>query len=883
MLATLRSFFQRMFEHYRAYHAYGPPRLKYMGYLGALSVALFYFIRFTRPNPSLLDDVGLRAVALAMFMALALKERWPEKYRRHYIAYSWWALLYCLPCFTLLTALQRGGGMPAISNTFIIICFLVLLTDWRNTLAMLAAGSAMAVGFYWATSPAPKIPMDLVAQLPAFALIVIGGNLFKFSTEQIDTERKLRATQALAGSIAHEMRTPLVQLKHNLQGMQHALPPPTTTAQSQLLGPRDVNSLYRFLAQSEIAVKRGLQVIEMTLDEVSAKPLDTAGFAYLSAAEATGKAVQEYGYETEEARARVTLEVQQDFTFRGDETAYLFVVFNLLKNALYYLPFYPHARVTLRVNRDSVSVTDNGPGIAPDVLPRLFEPFRSVGKTGGTGLGLAYCQRVMRAFGGQIQCESAVGEFTRFTMHFPPISQADGEAHRLAVLSSAQAAFRGKRLLVVDDDPTLRLTTRHKLQPLGATIDEAPDGQRAMELLGKGRYDLVVLDLNMPVLDGYAVTERIRQGEVPDNRDVCIVAYTSELAHVASVKTYKAGMDGFVSKPCAQLPLVQALHQAMEHPLTRARTEAAVLAGHTVLLADDNPYNRKAVAAYLKHAGVKVVEADHGQAVLDLMAGEGRWDAILMDINMPGMNGLETAQAIRLRERAIAGSGAAVSLAGVPIIALTAHSDEATSAAARAAGMNDFITKPVDAPLLYEKLGRFIRENAGQDGGTAEARAGAQAPAQAAGGKTPAPHRHADGHFQGHREGDGVDDAPASGEGMPLLDVQRLEGFRHIGMLEELVNDYLPEISRLVARLEGDVARQDMAESLETLHSLLGMSGEAGASALYQLVRRVYVPMVEDRRWPMDAEWLVQLKALSVATGDALRAHGAAEPRSHPI
>ncbi|MES2975264.1 MAG: response regulator [Pseudomonadota bacterium] len=833
--------FKRLFEHYRAYHAYGPPRLKYMGYVGAITVALFYFMRFTRPNPQLFDDVGLRAIAFVMFTLLALKERWPERYKQYYIAYSYWALLYCLPCFTLLTALQRGGGMPAISNAFIIISFLVLLTDWRNTLAMLLGGSAMAVAFYAGTSPNPKLPMDLIAQLPAFALIVVGGNLFKFSTEQIDTERKLRATQALAGSIAHEMRTPLVQLKHNLQSMQQALPPPTTTSQSQTLGPRDVNALYRYLAQSEIAVKRGLQVIEMTLDEVSAKPLDTAGFAYLSAAEATGKAVQEYGYETEEARGKVSVQVVEDFTFRGDETAYLFLVFNLLKNALYYVAFYPEARVVITVDRNQVSVRDTGPGIAPDVLEHLFEPFRSVGKSGGTGLGLAYCQRVMRAFGGQIGCESVLGEFTQFTMRFPPISQADGEAHRLAVLGAAQAAFRGKRLLVVDDDPTLRLTTRHKLQPLGAAIDEAPDGQRAMELLARQRYDLVVLDLNMPVLDGYAVAERIRQGLVPANRDVCIVAYTSELAHVASVKTYKAGMDGFVSKPCAQLPLVQALHQALEHPLTRARSEAAVLAGRTVLLADDNPYNRKAVAAYLKHAGVKVVEADHGRAVLEQLKTQGGWDAILMDINMPGMNGLETARAIR------SGDGPS---RNVPIIALTAHSDDATSAAARAAGMNDFITKPVDAPVLYEKLGRFVR----------------QTPAAPSVAPPPA-----------------APPLPDSGSGVPLLDAHRLEGFRHIGMLEELVSDYLPEIASLVGRLEESVARQDLAASLDTLHSLLGMSGEAGAMALYQLVRRVYIPMVEERRWPMDAEWLVQLKALASQTGDALRAYGAAEPRTSSL
>ena len=131
-----------------------------------------------------------------------------------------------------------------------------------------------------------------------------------------------------------------------------------------------------------------------------------------------------------------------------------------------------------------------------------------------------------------------------------------------------------------------------------------------------------------------------------------------------------------------------------------------------------------------------------------------------------------------------------------------------------------------------------------------------------------------------------IDTSAATSEdlgGVTLLDLQRLEGLRHIGMLEELVNDYPPEIARLVARLERDVAGNDMPRSLETLHSLLGMSGEAGTAALYQMVRRVYVPMVENRHWPVDAGWLAQLKSLSVATGEALRAHSAAQTRTHSM
>ena len=105
-----------------------------------------------------------------------------------------------------------------------------------------------------------------------------------------------------------------------------------------------------------------------------------------------------------------------------------------------------------------------------------FQPFGSVGKAGGTGLGLAYCRRVMRAFGGEIECESVLGEYTQFTLRFPKVNLLESQSHHLAVMERARAAFAGKRLLIVDDDAAQRKTTRSKLAPLGAQIDEAADG-----------------------------------------------------------------------------------------------------------------------------------------------------------------------------------------------------------------------------------------------------------------------------------------------------------------------------------------------------------------------------------------------------------------------
>jgi CheY-like chemotaxis protein len=822
------NFLKQLFAHYKLYHLHGPQMLRYAGLVGAFGFPIFYVLRFTKSSPPY-DDSWIRLAATLVCVLLVLKDRWPERLKPYYIAFSYPALIFSLPIFLVFTSLKNGGGAAAVGNTLMVAFFVILMTDWRNTIVMLVLGISGGFLLYLALDPNPTIPAEYVARLPLLILVVIGGSFFKFAGNQAAAEAMRHGYASLAGSIAHEMRNPLNQIKHNLERIQQVLPAPTTSQQARPLALQEVDALYRHLAESELAVKRGLQVIAMTLDEVSEKPMDTAAFSYVSAAEATYKAVQEYGYESDAERARVSVRVVEDFSFRGEETAYLFVLFNLIKNALYYMALCPRAEVTITIERQQVKVRDTGPGIPANMLPRLFEPFQSAGKSDGTGLGLAYCQRVMRGFGGQIGCESVEGEYAQFTLRFPPISEQEREAHRLSVLDRARTAFAGKRLLIADDDAAQRMTTRHKLQVLGAVIDEATNGQRALDLLSKQSYDLVLLDLNMPLLDGYALAEKIRQGQAPGNRNVRIVAHTSEPAHLALVKTQKAGMDGFVGKPCAQLPLLEALQQALAHPSATVQPDATLLAGRRILVADDSAFNRLAVAAYLQHAGATVVEAPHGPAVLAQLPTSDTWDAILMDINMPGMNGLETTKAIR-------SSGTAWH--GVPIIALTAHSDEETVRATRDAGMNDFITKPVEPATLYAKLGQLI--------------SGAASPAAA----RPAARRAAADH-----EGE-------------LLNVERLEGFRRIGILHELLNDYLPEIALLVDRLERSVDTDNLEGSIDALHSLLGMSGEAGAQALHRLVRRYYVSMIEARAWPADDEWLAHIKAAAARAEQALRVYG---------
>lgn len=820
---------RRLFAYYTAYHAYGPLFLRYASLIGCIGFPAFYLLRFTKQSAPY-DDLTLRIINALLCAGLFFKDKWPDRLKPYYFAYSYVVLIIAFPFTFVFTSLKHGGGTIAVGNTLLAVFLIILLADWRNMIVILLTGFAAAVGLYVLTDLDPRMPDDYVQRLPILLLTLVGSSMFKYALEHATAERVRQAYASLAGSIAHEMRNPLGQIRHSLEALRQSLPAPTAKAQAQTLNPEEINSLYRHLAQGDIAVSRGLQVISMTLDEVNSKPLNSGGFAYLSAAEVCRKAVAEYGYEGQDQRSRVEVQVVNDFLFRGEETAFLFVLFNLIKNALYYLPAYPQVRLVITVELGTVKVRDTGPGISAELQARLFEPFRT-SKSGGTGLGLAYCRRVMRAFGGDIGCESEPGAYTQFTLSFPPVTAQERQVHRQAVVAKAKAVFVRRRLLVVDDDAALRKATRMKLAPLEAVIDQASDGRQALAMLSNFRYDLVLLDLDMPDVDGYAVADQIRAGQAPGNSDVCIVAHTSEPGPTARVKTLKAGMDGLVHKPCEQEDLLQALCLALESPAGRARLEHAQLTGRRVLLADDNAYNRKAVAAYLRRAGVDVSEAGSGEAVLEQMqADDAAWDAVLLDINMPGMGGLEVARTIR---------ASTLPWHDIPIVALTAHSSAEVMATARDAGMNEFITKPVDAAVLYTKLRQLTSH-----------RAIAQV--------LPAP---------------GLVHANAR-----LLDEERLERYRQIGMLEELVGDYVPEIMRIVERLEGCVVESNLDGCLELLHSLVGLSGEAGAAALHAHAKKIYVNVHQERRLPADAGWIGVMRSIAADSTRALVVYAAPAP-----
>jgi len=832
--------------------------IRWGGALGLLCHPIYYVV-WTYILPQPYDNLWLRLSAAAVCVPLLFQARWPKRYNSFLLIYWHCCLIYVLPFVCTFLTVRNDFSTMWMMTEVMMIFILALCID-NPLLLMTCIGIGVFTGGFAGVVSSP-LPVILSAEdksnIALLPVVVLCSMAFShaISKGRIFVEKN-RALQALAGSIAHEMRNPLSQLRHVLDRVEEALPAVTEPGEAPTLTDGTASVLYNHLAQGQLSIERGLRIIAMTLDEVSAKSIRSDSLGYLHAAATTRKALEEYGFDNAKERAKVSLVVKEDFVFKIDETVYLFTLFNLIKNALYHIAAHPQATLTLTIERGAVIVRDTGAGIAPEIVPHLFEPFRTAGNSSGTGLGLAYCQRAMHAFGGSIECQSEVGKYTEFTLRFPPVSSSEVVDHERQLFERAMPAFKGKRVLVVDDDNTLRARTRSVLTKAGAYVSEAESGEVAVETLGLASpYDLVLMDISMPVMDGYAATERIRAERKSPNRNVLIAAYTAEPGNAVRLRARRAGMDEIISKSSSVQELITALQALFENGARHQSGEQPDgFAGKTIVVADDDTYSRLVAKTYLERCGASVIEAEHGQGVLTKLQEHGFIDAILMDMNMPGMSGIDTTRSIRARTDAYA---------TVPVIALTSHSDAESVQTCLAAGMNEVMIKPVQAASLYACFARQF---------------GARA----------APVTDA---AQGTVETTGVA-APMNFTTMPvvstaalavppltqfdvigdesLLDEEHLEELAALDLLDESFVNGIEQIRSLVMRLGTSTEAVDIKAAHVALHALLGVSGNIGAKALHRFARQIY-PRVIAGEWPLEADWLEQIRTLSARSIDALQ------------
>ena len=355
------------------------------------------------------------------------------------------------------------------------------------------------------------------------------------------------------------------------------------------------------------------------------------------------------------------------------------------------------------------SVHDSGIGMTPEQSAKLFQPFTQADmsttrKHGGTGLGLTICRRLVELMGGRIWLESQPGSGSTFYFTvWLGVGQAQGTGkivpERLAKL----------HVLVVDDNPAACEILKEPLSSVVKQVDVVPSGKEAIAAIQDqdqaNPYDIVFMDWRMPGMDGLQASRHIKSDETLAHHPA-IVLVTAFGREEVREEAERLQLDGFLVKPVTRSMLVDTLVNVFAGPgdvvVTAEHRQEAGLLGARILLAEDNDINQQIAVELLEGAGARVKVANNGkEAVETLLNGPQPppFDVVLMDLQMPEMDGYQATAKIRAEDR----------FATLPVIAMTAHATIEERQRCLAAGMNDHISKPIDPANLYETVGRFYK------------------------------------------------------------------------------------------------------------------------------------------------------------------------------
>jgi len=621
-----------------------------------------------------------------------------------------------------------------------------------------------------------------------------------------EAESASRAKSSFLANMSHEIRTPM----NAILGLTHLL-------QREAREPAQRERL----AQVTGAARHLLQLVNDVLDlskiETGKLELEQTEFAIDDVISRACTLVADRLREQE-----LELIVDLDHVphrLIGDPTRLLQILLNLLTNAV---KFTERGLIEVRcrvehAGSDDVllrtSVRDTGIGIAPEKLGTLFTAFQQADSSttrrfGGTGLGLAIVRHLVTLMGGEVGAESEPGAGSTFWF----TARLQRGTQPPVVVES----LHGRRALLVDDVPAARAAIGGMLGRLGLRVDEAAAAEEALALAGAARdrqepYAIALLDLHMAGIDGMQTIRRLQAllgGAAPP----CVLLGTHDERAVWQ-DARPSCVQGVLAKPVLPSALQECVSRALgqsapERPPAEAsggQTEARLRhdhAGARVLLAEDNLVGQEVMGELLASVGLAVdIAATGAQAVQ--RAREARYDLVLMDMQMPEMDGIEATKLIR----------ALPGYRGVPIVAVTANAFGDDRAACLAAGMNDHLGKPVDPGTLYATLLRWLARGAGE-GPAAEAVASESRPASA------------------------VADLLS---GIPGLDAEGV--LARFGGRADLVVRILRRFAAHYAAGVPDLVEQmragDVDAAKRAVHSLRGAAGQVGATHVQSLAAQV--------------------------------------------